>query len=955
MNVPAVRRTVAVFAALGAASSLATGCPKVGCLAGDDPGCVVPSPCTELAFDCDDDALVLRVITPGDDVPGGVDALGSVGDVLLGNSKVTAVINALDAPMFLSPSGGMLIDLSTTGNDDDALNSLFQAAGALPEDAFEYTSMEFLSGDDFRGVLVKGHLAGAPHHRVATRYEVRSCEPGVRVRTELVNGGPDDRTWANVDGYWWAKESALAFTPAPGAGYVHPDFGLDTLNDVFIATPFIAAASVAQPASSYGVVACNLPAIEGFHSTAISAAGGPRVIVPPGDFDVYERFVAVASGRGAQPGADVAFELRRQLFDEPFVTITGTLRDEAGVVPADWNRGSVFFLEGETPLNHAVPGPDGRFSARVPASAEITLEVRAFGRTVLTKKAAVGENDEDVGELQIPQAGALTLSVLKDGMPGDAIVEVVPANAATRDDVSATFLGGSFATICAPYLGFHGGASPACNHVLVRDPVTFELPPGDYLLFAHTGPFATLAQAPVTVTEGSREDVSFSLTSLSVVGRPYLAGDFHVHGRASWDSTIPDLDRVRAFLASDLDVIVATDHDVAWNYADAIEQLDAEERMVLMTGVEATPYILWDFNPDVTYPQVIGHWNFWPMPFVADAARRGAPWDELLEPAELFQRMRAGGLDEGGVIEMNHPISPLDFGRDFGWGSAIGVRLDRPLPDAPDGTGPGRFHARPGNGTYKNSDYDVQEVLNGNDVKNLLPDRAFWFYLLNQGIVKGGVANSDSHSLSDTPVGSGRTIVFTTTTHDDFDPAVFNRDVKAGRTLGTNGPVVDAAVLDGDAAVHTPSLTSFVPGTGARLAIRVTAAPWIPVDEVRVVVNGVVKKTIDDDLAQPADPFGEDGVLRWQGDLDLDDLLPAGTTDAWLVVEAGHVLPEIRDEDGDSLPDPLAALIPKQPDDDGFAYDAVTLQQTSYAFTSPFLLDRNGDGFTGPGLPRSSE
>ena len=52
--------------------------------------------------------------------------------------------------------------------------------------------------------------------------------------------------------------------------------------------------------------------------------------------------------------------------------------------------------------------------------------------------------------------------------------------------------------------------------------------------------------------------------------RGALSGDFHVHGAASYDSSIPDQDRVFSFLAAGVDVIVATDHDVVTSYDETI-------------------------------------------------------------------------------------------------------------------------------------------------------------------------------------------------------------------------------------------------------------------------------------------------------------------------------------------------------------------------------------------------
>src|SRR5687768_17770986 len=109
------------------------GCETEGCLAGDE-GCVVPSPCVELAFECSDPSVELRVVSSADEVPGGLDAMGASGDFLLRNARVEAVIDALEHPSNLAPSGGALLDLADRDRDDDAINHVYQTVGALPTD-----------------------------------------------------------------------------------------------------------------------------------------------------------------------------------------------------------------------------------------------------------------------------------------------------------------------------------------------------------------------------------------------------------------------------------------------------------------------------------------------------------------------------------------------------------------------------------------------------------------------------------------------------------------------------------------------------------------------------------------------------------------------------------------------------------------------------------------------------
>jgi hypothetical protein len=993
-------------------SLLSTSCETEGCLAGDD-GCEVPSACTALEFQCADETVELKVISSADDVPGGPDSMGAVGDFLLRNARVEVVIDAIEHPSNLAPTGGAILDIANRDRDDDNTNHIFQAVGALPTDAVAYEKSRVIEGKGFVAVQFDGHLVGDVRQRVHTRYELRACEPGVRVRTEMVNGGDDTVVWSNADGTWWGGKSMMPFTPTEGEGFFHPRFGLGTLNDVFRDLPWIVGTSHVEPASAVATVPCNVTEIEGFQSGQVSANGTKRRIVAPRDYEVYERFIAVRPGEGAQPGVDIALELRQQLFDEPFATVSGVVVVDGGRQGALGRqaRAAVVISEGKEsdppdlrrPWTEVVPRPDGTFAARVPANKSYVVEVVAFGHQALSLEKDVGEKDVDLGELTIPASGSLTFDVTVDGTPDTAQIFVEPADDLTEAAVTTQYFGTG--PVCAPLLGAPFGGSPACNRVLVDGPTTVDLPPGNYTFIATQGIFATVQSKTVTVDAGTSQDVAFALTRVPLPDNA-LSADFHVHGAASFDSSIPDLDRVRAFLASGTDVIVATDHDAVWDYKAAIDALDADQRLVLVTGVETTGQILFKLNPSVYFPQVIGHWIFWPIPFDKEAPRHGAPWDELVEPGALFGRVAERGFDTvDGVIQLNHPWDNLEFGRDLGFPRAIGLNLNEEVPRVFDGTGPSLFFHTPPGSPFSNADFHVQEVMNSTNSTNLLAYRALWFWELKQGIVRAGTANSDSHSLVDSVLGTPRNVVFTSTTRANFNQATFNRDVREGHMIGTNGPIVEAEIKDGN-VTHTTGTTAFSTSAAAELHIRAHAVSWIPIREVRVIVNGdVVKVFGEDELEAPSDPFAAVDAVRLDTTLALSDLLPSGTRDAFIVVEAGDPLPRAGDLDCDGVPDttdnngdgeidfrdvdrngdgvvddrdsegldgdvpcnvghygedasvdrpgtgPLANPPPPPRDDPTYPFYVVTPNGFPLAFTNPFILDVNNDGvFSGPGL-----
>ncbi|MGZ3460548.1 MAG: CehA/McbA family metallohydrolase, partial [Archangium sp.] len=519
------------------------------------------------------------------------------------------------------------------------------------------------------------------------------------------------------------------------------------------------------------------------------------------------------------------------------------------------------------------------------------------------------------------------------------------------------------------------GPSPACNRFLVvNGTATVDAPMGRFYLYAFKGPFWSLAQD--TVTLGAEDtSLTFTLHKLPLQPAGTVGADLHVHGAASFDSSIPDMDRVLSFDATGLDVIVSTDHDVIYDYGQVVRGLGLQDHMSAVVGLETTGHILWMKRPGSSLPLVIGHYNFWPLEYDPSKPRNGAPADELVEPGELFDRVKASAppaLRDQLVVQLNHPWADAEFGRDLGYPRALALNTLKNLPAKDDGTSGGMYVRSP-KGGYANNGQNAQEVMNGTQNDMLLPYRAFWFYTLNQGQLVAGTANSDSHGLTDNTVGLPRNIVYADThAGPEFDTARFNAALKAGATFGTNGPIIEATV-DTASGPQRYGLTPLVPSAGAQLHLKVSAAPWVPVDEVRIVVNGTVVKTLSGAaLSHPDNPFGTDGLVRYEGSLPLSDLV-TGSGDAWLVVEAGTPLPPAADFGGpagegpDGIPDtgdnngdgvvdrndiaqdstygPLVTPAPPTSEADPlFHFAQVVTGGYPMAFTNPFLLDRNGNG-----------
>jgi hypothetical protein len=970
----------------------APACRDEGCLRDNDPECVVPTPCEGLAFPtCEAPAPIVRVIGAGGDplAPTGPNALAAEGDVLLSNGLITAVIDAIDHPHYVAPTGGNLVDLTGSPDRVDSLRQAMTVIGLLPEDSPAWERIRtFEEPDGTVAVQVHGHLDNRPDVAIVTRYELHPCEPGLRVRTEVINSSEVVLSTLLSDGWYWGDREILPFTPVAGTGFRHPSFGLSTLNDVLTESPYMVGATHPGASTGYATIACNREATTGLNSEIISVTGLERRVLVPREYAVYERFIAAApAGVSVAPAADLALEVRRQLFDEAWTELSGRVALPAGDPgdPADPIRASVIISEGtadtpfevRVPWTHVVPAADGTFTVRVPADRSYVLEVEAFGVIVAEAEVDVGAaaSPQPV-EIEVPAAAGLRIDATIDGAPDPVLVFVRPATEAGETDLLGEFLGGYIA--CAPMIGHPYGDSPACDRVLVEGTTDVVVPPGDYEVFAVAGPFSTLARQTVTAVGGQRATVSLALTTLPLQPEGTLSADFHVHSAPSFDSSFGMTDRVRSFLAARVEVIASTEHDTVGDLAGVARDLGYDDRMTVINGTETTGHVLYDLFPESSFPRVIGHFNFWPVPYDPDSAWRGAPWDEEQQPGQLMTSMQARGWSPTeGVVQLNHPYGGFSFGRDFGWADAIDLNLNEELPTAYDGTGPSLFLHTPEGSAFANSDFHTEEVMNGSNNDIYQAYRALWFYLLDRGIPRGGTANSDSHSLADNVLGFPRNLVWASTTAGpDFDGATFHRAVREGRMIGTNGPVIELTTVDDAGATVGPSLTPFTPGPGASLRLVLRAAPWVPITEVRVWVNGAIVATLTD-LPQPADELGTEGLLRLDTELPLADLLPAGG-DAWLVVEAGTPLvaqadldcngfPDTGDNNGDGAIDwQDVADLDEEPDEPcyeavgpmapptlpargepGYAFRVVVPGGWPLSFTNPLLFDRDGNGYEG--------
>ena len=240
----------------------------------------------------------------------------------------------------------------------------------------------------------------------------------------------------------------------------------------------------------------------------------------------------------------------------------------------------------------------------------------------------------------------------------------------------------------------------------------------------------------------------------------------------------------------------------------------------------------------------------------------------------------------------------------------------------------------------RTGDFDAIELLRAEGCNPADPSawfaefknvRADWFNLLNletpTQFTKGLGLSSGVYSL-DTPVGLSRTYIKTGPGLAQADLSPVANALKSGAAVASTGPLLDVSI-------GTQGPGGFVTGTNATVAVTVNvwAATWVPIDEVRIIVNGQLVGTATPFGASPAangwtaDPAD---ARHWTQTFNVSISTLTGGKDGWVVVEAGV---------------PLATTGAYAV---GTPWNKIMKGIYPVAVTNPIFVDVDGGGYTAP-------
>jgi hypothetical protein len=588
-------------------------------------------------------------------------------------------------------------------------------------------------------------------------------------------------------------------------------------------------------------------------------------------------------------------------------------------------------------------------------------------------------------DLAIPTAGALQVDIVDEGPdPIAAKVSVVGIDPSPQAINSQNILG-LIPNTTGIFNDREDRVPFGVSRVLFVGPSgsssTVALEPGSYRVVASHGIEYSTAFADITVTAGATSAVDLQIARV-IDSSGFVSGDFHVHTLASPDSQVNPALRITSMLGEGVDMFAASDHDFRVDFASEIAALGASSLIFSPVSAEITTF---DY----------GHFNAWPMTIdptkvnggSVDHGRPAPDGQDFpanghfnLTPAEIIAAAHADpGTD---TVQINHFYSHL--GLDGGSGLAVDTGLT-----PPESAVPGEVRRLdPLESNYFTDTFDALEVWIESS-RSQITDNFYgrnlgdWFNLINQGIVRTGVADSDTHSTLLNQSGFPRTMVASPTD----DPGslapiadTLSANVNAGRAFGTNSPMVRIESFaastgeTGGLAVGLPTEIATIDGD-VDITVDIQSPIWAEFDTVEFYVNPVTLRSTTtapigggfDDVVVPRYGVSPDFVHQAGSEFTVDTVVVDGaiagasrleatttlsltdlTEDVWVVAI-------VRGTDGISKP-----LFPVIPNDLATAGNGTlegltdgNLGQngiTALAYTNPLFIDVDGGGWTPPGV-----
>jgi hypothetical protein len=592
---------------------------------------------------------------------------------------------------------------------------------------------------------------------------------------------------------------------------------------------------------------------------------GPNVTLQPtgnaGDAVTLTSYFAIGDGTVGSIES-----IRNQIQGITTGTIAGTVTDASGpvedadvaVLAAGWAGGPTSNV-----ATHFRTAADGTYSGTLPPG-NYTVLANKDGRLAASPASApviLTANATSTQNFTLPLPGRVRVTVTdENGDPISAKVQLVgfdpspdPGNSDTVVILNVST--GVFGDYSSNKDGLPFGIAQVSFAGRDGDTGEQEVEPGNYQVAVTHGTRYSAFTQNVTVTAGALTTVTAQIAK--VVPTPgFITGDWHVHSINSADAEVTNEERVLTELADGTDFFTPSDHEIRVGFAQTIADLGVSDLIGTATSAEITSF---DY----------GHFNSWPVTIDASKLNAGsvdhggaAPiagqdfpsyGNYNLTPAEIYAAAHADPL--ANLIQINHMSSH------FGTGQS-GLGIDTGLTPPESSVDPA-FRRLPGLPTDNlfDSGFDALEVWIGTDGRSGYQNALFgqnlgdWANLMNQGILRAGVASSDTHQRLNTQM-NARTYLASAVT----DPGLLAAQAETlagnaveGRAIGTNGPFVTinaeatcatSGLAEAGLGIGEPTLicdTEGITGGSVDVTLTINSPAWAKYDTVELYVNSATQ------------------------------------------------------------------------------------------------------------------
>jgi hypothetical protein len=710
----------------------------------------------------------------------------------------------------------------------------------------------------------------------------------------------------------------------------------------------------------------------------VTGAAQPNFLIPAEGETSLRRYFAVGDGT-ASSIADIRNEIDGIDTGELHGTVASNGEGVAGASVAVFRTEvaaispPILFVAG-----HTRTGEDGTYSMTLPPG-DYEVQANAEGYLFANDEPAnVSITSTQATDLNfdLPQPGFLDVSV--SGLPLVGVAGPMPAKLQVVGFDPSPALKN---TVLTSQTGIFNDGTDSLPYGITliefidRNGISprLTLEPGDYQVVISRGPRYSAYKQNISIAPGQTTTVQAEIAQ--VIDTPgYVYGDFHVHSIDSPDSEVTRTERVATYLAEGMDFFTPSDHGMRVDFTETLGDMDVGDLISTAPSGEITPF---DY----------GHVNSWPVTVDPDqigggtvdwgrAAAPGMDFPEYasyaLSPAEIFDAAHADPMDN--IVQINHIRS--HFGDS-------GLAIDTGMTPPHSQVELSQRRLDPNLGNAFDDGFDALEVWIGTDGRAgifeafLGENAGDWFNLINQGIVRTGVADSDTHSRRTTYLATRNQIPSAVT-----DPGMLSQQaevlaatIAAGKNIGTNAPFMTiqaSANFAGATATAGLGLDDSITvsadaGSTVDINIEITSAGWAAVDSIDFYINNQPERTSATNAAARygvcANMTIDAGAPGWsetsvvvdadipgasRQEISVQVSLPGLTQDTWLVAIA-------HGTDGISAP-----MFPMVPEDIDEATNTTLAELTdsnigeegvlAYAFTNPLFIDVDGDGWTPPGV-----